>query len=95
MISSPETAEQQRRDRSNGQRQDDRRVNAREAIHERLARRALRLRALDEVNDARDRRVAAQPRDATSSAPRPLIVPAKTSAPGVFSTGSDSPVTGA
>ncbi len=31
----------------------------------------------------------------TSSAPRPLIVPANTSAPGVFSTGSDSPVTGA
>ena len=31
----------------------------------------------------------------TSSAPRPLIVPAKTSSPAVFSTGSDSPVTGA
>ena len=32
---------------------------------------------------------------ATSSAPRPLIVPANTSSPAVFSIGSDSPVTGA
>ena len=31
----------------------------------------------------------------TSSAPRPLIVPANTSSPGALSTGSDSPVTGA
>ena len=31
----------------------------------------------------------------TSSAPRPLMVPANTSSPGALSTGSDSPVTGA
>ena len=31
----------------------------------------------------------------TSSAPWPLIVPAKTSSPGALSTGSDSPVSGA
>ena len=31
----------------------------------------------------------------TSSAPRPLMVPANTSSPGAFSAGSDSPVTGA
>ena len=40
--------------------------------------------------------VESRPRRVTSisSAPRPLIVPAKTSRPDDFSTGSDSPVTG-
>ena len=41
-----------------GQRQDDGRVDAGEAIDEGLARRALRLRALDEMDDARQRRIA-------------------------------------
>ena len=47
-------------------RQDDdrRRVDAREALDERLRGRALRLRLLDEMDDARQRRVAAEPRDA-------------------------------
>ena len=41
------------------ERQHDRGVDAREAIDERLARRALRLRALDQVDDPRQRGVAA------------------------------------
>ena len=41
-----------------------RRVDAREALDERLRRRPLRLRLLDQVNDPRERRVAAEPRHA-------------------------------
>ena len=73
-----------------------RRVDAREPLDERLARRALRpararpcsmMRASVESPRSRVTR--------TSSAPRPLIVPANTSSPVRFSAGSDSPVTGA
>ena len=42
----------------------DRRVDAREALDEGLRRRPLRLRALDEVDDPRQRGVAPEPRDA-------------------------------
>ena len=60
--------------------------NAREPLDERLARRALRLRALDEMDDARQRRIARAAASTRTSrgAPRPLIVPAKTSSPGDF-----------
>ena len=52
----PSSVQRQRRhDRDQDrQHEDDRGVDAREAIDERLARRALRLRALDQVDDARD-----------------------------------------
>ena len=50
-----------------------RRVDAREPLDERLRRRALRLRLLDQVDDARERRVAPERVTRTSSAPRPLM----------------------
>ena len=62
----PAAAERERRHDGDPYRQHDdgRRVDAREALDQRLGRRALRLRALDEMDDPRQRRVAAQPRDA-------------------------------
>ena len=47
-----------------GERHHRRRVYAREPFHEGLGRRTLRLRPLDEVDDARQRRIAAEPRHA-------------------------------
>ena len=90
-------ADQRRNQRDQRRQRDDNgRVDARETIDERLRGRALGLRGFDQVDDARERRVA----DAaawlrTSMAPWPLMVPANTSSPGCLSTGSDSPVIGA
>ena len=58
----PAEAAAARRRRAAASDEHRRRVDAREPLDERLARRALRLRALDEMDDARERRVAAQPR---------------------------------
>jgi hypothetical protein len=62
----PARAEEQRRDDADdgGEGQDDRRVDAREPFDEGLARRPLRLRALDQLDDPRQRRVARRPGDA-------------------------------
>ena len=57
---SPQSAPKQRRQQRHGNGPDDdgRRVDAREAVHQPLGRRAARLRLLDQLDDARHRRVA-------------------------------------
>ena len=72
---------------SSAKRDDDRRVDAGEAIDEGLRRRALRLRLLDQVDDPRDRRVAPGPRHADVEAPVPLMRPGEHLVAGVFDTG--------
>ena len=64
-------------------------------VDERLARRALRLRALDEMDDPRQRRVAAQPRDRHVERAAAVDRPGEHFVARLFSTGSDSPVIGA
>ena len=61
---SPVKSERRHDGHGRRQRDDRRRVDAREALDERLRRRALGLRPLDQVNDARQRRVAPEPRHA-------------------------------
>ena len=94
----PARAEHERRHDRDRRRQhdDDRRVDAREALDRRSATgarcacaRSTRWMMRASVVSRRSRVTR------TSSAPRPLMVPANTSSPGALSIGSDSPVTGA
>ena len=79
------------------QREDEhgRRVDPREAIDEGLARRALRLRLLHQVDDARERGVAAQPRDPHVERAAAVDRAGEHLVAGALLGGSDSPVTGA
>ena len=72
----PQLKSQRRHDR-HGRRQqhDGRRVDPREALDERLRRRPLGLRALDQMDDARQRRVAPEPRHADLESAAPVDRP--------------------